>query len=168
MRFTLHLTPGREREEAPVLTAFMRRCRAYLDKVGIDRGRKLLLSARVPTRYEEARAKGFDPETWAREGLIDWLITTNFFDTNDFEIDVPEWKKRLAAANPAVRVFPGASNNLCKRADGGPPVPMSAADYARWAEAMRRRGADGFYLFNAPYLPEDVRSFIYSGKFFAR
>ena len=24
-------------------------------------------------------------------------------------------------------------------------------------------GADGFYLFNVPYLPDDVRSFIYRG-----
>ena len=28
---------------------------------------------------------------------------------------------------------------------------------------MRERGADGFYLFNIPYLPEDVRSFVYRG-----
>ena len=148
MRFTLHLTPGRERAEAPVLTAFMRRCRSYLDKVGIRRGRRLLLSARIPTRYEAAREKGFDPEQWAREGLIDWLITTNFFDTNDFEIDVSGWKKRLAAVNPSVHVFPGASNNLRRGPDGKPPIPMSAADYARWGAAMRQRGANGFYLFN--------------------
>ena len=163
MRFTLHLTPGRERSEAPVLTAFVRRCRSYLNKVGIRRRRRLLLSVRVPTRYETAREKGFDPETWAREGLIDWLIATNFFDTNDFEIDVSGWKKRLAAVNPAVRVFPGASNNLRRSLDGKSLIPMSVDDYDRWGDAMRQRGADGFYLFNVPYLPDDVRSFIYRG-----
>ena len=164
MRFTRHLTPGREREEAPVLTAFMRRCRRYADGVAAKRGRKILISARVPTKYDEAREKGFDPEAWAREGLIDWLITTNFYDTNDYEIDVRGWKRRIGAANPAVRVFPGASDKLRKNdSPGRAPIPMTVDDFARWAQAMRARGADGFYLFNIPYLPQDVRSFVYGG-----
>ena len=164
MRFTKHLTPGREREEAPVLTAFMRRCRAYVNETAARRGHPILISARVPTKYEEAKAKGFDPETWAREGLIDWLITTNFYDTNDFEIDVAGWKRRIGEANRSVRVFPGASDNLRKSdIPRQPPIPMTCADFSRWAEAMRSRGADGLYVFNVPYLPEKVRKFVYSG-----
>ena len=162
MRFTRHLTPGRERELSGVLTSFMRRCRAHVDEAARRRGHPILVSARVPTTYAEARSRGFDPETWAREGLIDWLITTNFYDTNDFEIDVADWTRRLAAANPRVRVFPGASDNLKK--DGqGCPIPMTAADFSRWSGEMRRRGATGLYLFNVPYLPEDVRTFVYGG-----
>jgi hypothetical protein len=164
MRFTRHLTPGREREEAPILTAFMKRCRDYVDKVAAKRGKRILLSARVPTTYEEAREKGFDPETWAKDGLIDWLITTNFYDTNDFEIDVAGWKRRMMAANPAVKVFPGATDCLRRNeVKGLPPIRMTSSDYSRWAKAMRQRGAEGLYLFNVPYLPEDVRSYVYSG-----
>lgn len=33
MRFWEHLTPGREREQAPILTAFIRRCRDYANPV---------------------------------------------------------------------------------------------------------------------------------------
>lgn len=163
MRFTRHLTPGRESAESPEITAFMRRCRIYLDEVGRRRGRRLLMSARVPTKYDEARSRGFDPETWAGERLIDWLITTNFYDTNDYEIDVAGWKRRIGSVNPSVRVFPGATDNLKRGAPGKPPIRMSVEDFARWGKAMRSRGADGFYLFNIPYLPAQVREFIYGG-----
>ena len=162
MRFTRHLTPGRERDEAPILTAFMRRCRAYANAVGAKRGRPILLSVRVQAKLEDALGRGCDAVTWAAEHLVDWIIATNFFETNDFDIDLKGWRRRIGTVNPQVKVLPGASDNLDVGSDGR-PAPMTSADFSCWARRMYLRGAEGLYLFNVPYLPDDVTDFIYGG-----
>lgn len=162
MRFTRHLTPGHEREEAPVLTAFMRRFRDYANAAAAKRGHPILLSVRVQTKIEEAMNRGCDVVAWASERLVDWIIATNFFETNDFDIDLKDWKRRIGAVNPQVLVLPGASDNLDRGPDNR-PVPMTAGDFTCWARRMYLRGAKGLYLFNVPYLPDDVTNFIYGG-----
>ena len=163
MRFTQHLTPGRERELADVLTEFVRRCRACVREAAARRGHPVLLSVRVPRTLAEAEAKGMDPLRWAKEGLVDWIVPTAFYEKNDYAIDVEDWMRRVAAVNPKVRILPGATDKLCRGRKGEPPTDMSADDFRLWAEAMRLRGATGLYLFNVPYLPAEVRACAYGG-----
>ena len=162
MRFTRHLTPGRERAEAPLLTAFMRRCRAYANAAAARRGHPILLSVRVQAKFDDALDRGCDVAQWASERLVDWIIATNFFETNDFDIDLGEWRRRIGAVNPQALVLPGASDNLDRGPDGR-VVSMTAGDFVCWARRMYLRGAKGLYLFNVPYLPKDVTSFVYGG-----
>ena len=163
MRFTRHLTPGCEREEAPVLTDFMRRCRAYADAVGAKRGRPILLSVRVQAKLGDALGRGCDVVAWADERLVDWIIATNFYETNDFDIDLEEWRRTIGKVNVQVKILPGASDNLDLGPDGR-PVRMTSGDFSCWARRMYLRGAEGLYLFNVPYLPDDVTDFIYGGR----
>ncbi|MCQ2392643.1 MAG: hypothetical protein MJ240_14640, partial [Kiritimatiellae bacterium] len=157
MRFTRHLTPEHEREEAPLLTAFMRRCRAYTNAAAKRRGHPILVSVRVDSKLETALARGTDAPAWAREGLVDWVIVTPFFEKNDFEIDMKGWCRALDAGKSAVKLLPGATENLDNT------VHMTIPDFSCWARRMRLRGAEGIYLFNVPYLTDDVIDFIYGG-----
>lgn len=154
MRYVTHLTPGKEREQANVLTSFMRDVRKLADAEGARRGRRISISARIPSRYENARSLGYDPETWAREGLCDLFIPCNK-DSADYACNVSDWKRRLFPA----KVIPGMDRLDCA---GGEKVYSDFAGYIGWADAMHTRGADGLYLFNAPYLPKEVQNRIWN------
>ena len=163
MRFWQHLTPGREREEAPILTDFIRRCRAYANAKASARGHAILLSTRVPSDYASARAFGFDPETWAREGLVDMIAVANFWASEDFDFGFDDWKRRLAAANPRVTVLPAACDNVSSGASK--VCATSLAAVRGWADNAYALGAEGLYLFNAAYMPDDVQRTAYGEGF---
>ena len=152
LRFQEHLTPGHEREEAHFLTEFILRCRAYTRELERQRGHRILLSARALPSYEASRAYGFDPEAWAREGAVDQLVICNFFNTVDYEFDFADWKARIRAVNPQVRVLPGATDCFDCEA-----CRLDADAYRGWADQMHAQGADGVYLYNTSYLPEAVK-----------
>lgn len=159
MRFWEHLTPGREREQAPILTAFIRRCRDYANEKAKARGHAILLSTRVPSSYAAARAFGFDPEAWARQGLVDMIAVANFWAGADYDFDFAGWRARLAAANPAVTVLPCVCDNA---SCSGAPAPLDGAALAGWADNAYAAGAEGVYLFNAAYLPDAVQRAVYA------
>lgn len=149
MRYVCHLPAGRERELAPVLTAFMRDVRALADDVGRRAGRRIRLGVRLPTRYAYVRDLGYDVETWAYEGLCDLFVVGNK-DSVDYGCDVADWKRRLAPAE----VIPGMDRVDCTHTER---VYADYAGYRGWADAAAVRGAEGYYLFNAIYLPPEVQ-----------
>lgn len=156
LRFWEHLTPGREKEEAPHLTSFIRMCRQYTQEKAKERGHPIRLSARVMTRYEAARQFGYDAEAWAREGLIDLLVVCNFFGTVDYDFAFDAWLARLRAANPRVRVLPGATDCFANEA-----CRLDAAAYRGWADTLYAQGARGLYLYNTSYLTENTKAVIF-------
>ena len=159
MRFWRHLTPGREREEAPILTEFIRRCRDYTRAKAAERGHAILLSTRVPSDYQAALAFGFDPETWAREDLVDMIAVANFWAAEDFDFRFDEWKKRISAANPRVTLLPCACDNVSSGASKVCTTTLGALN--GWADNAYSLGADGLYVFNAAYMPDDVQRELY-------
>jgi len=163
MRFTRHLTPGREREEAPILTEFMRRCRAYANAASVRRGHPILLSVRVFSKFDVALERGCDTVAWAKDDLVDWIIPTNFYSENDYAIDLAGWRRKIHAVNPKVRIYPGATDCLNGSSKGPEPERMTIPDFICWARRMYLRGTEGLYLFNIPYLSDEVTDFIYGG-----
>lgn len=159
MRFWEHLTPGREREQAPILTAFIRRCRDYANEKAKARGHAILLSTRVPSSYEAALAFGYDPETWAREGLVDMIAVANFWAGADYDFDFAGWRGRLEAANPAVTVLPCVCDNVSCT---GEVAAVDGPALAGWADNAFTAGAEGVYFFNTAYLPDDVQRSLYT------
>ena len=160
MRFWEHLTPDREREQARILTDFMKRCRAYAQAAGARRGHPVYLSTRVPTSYAAARDFGFDPEAWAREGVVEMISVGNFYAADDYDFDFAGWKRRIAAANPNVTVLPGASDNL-SAGPGLPVIPANLAAWRGWADNMYAEGAEGLYFFNVAYKSDDIQHQLY-------
>lgn len=160
LRFSRHLTPGREREQAPLMTEFVRAVRRVADEAGAARGRRIALSVRVPEHYESARAFGLDPEAWAREGMVDEVVPCNMWAASNFDLRIDEWRGRLTAANRSVRVTPGTDFSV--NGESGTQNLMDYAAYCGWADCMYARGASDLYLFNVSYLASDTQRSLYA------
>ncbi|HGE70636.1 TPA: hypothetical protein ENX78_07360 [Candidatus Poribacteria bacterium] len=65
MRFSRHLS-GDAWSKRDALTQFISSIRTMLDKIGNNRGEKILLSVRVPTWLERCKRLGIDISEWAK------------------------------------------------------------------------------------------------------
>ncbi len=146
MRFGLHFRPGHEAEGAALLTAFTERVRRLLDGREMKRGHRIRLGARVPSRPQTALGLGMDAVTWAREGLIDWLVVTPFWATAEPDMPMELWRALLRHTD--VELCAGLEVLLR-------PYPASKLFQTNSLETVRgaalsllQRGADRIYLFN--------------------
>lgn len=154
MRWWQNLSPRKGREQAPILTAFIARCRRYLDGLEKARGHRIGLAARCASSYEVARELGMDAEAWAREGLVDIVAVANFFAAADFDCDLAGWKRRIAAANPRVKVVASACDNIgC----AGEAVTFTPEAVRGFADIAAQAGADGLYFFNYAWFTHACR-----------
>ena len=162
LRSPHNLTPGKEREQAGVLTDVMRGVRRRVNEASRRRGHVVRVAARVPSDPVNALCLGFDVETWAREGLVDILIPCNVYFTPDYETRIDRWQMLIRKANPLVTVLPGM--DIC--ANCTPFAKRIVLDSVR--APLRRAwcriqdNPDGFYFFNIPYLDKAARDEIYS------
>lgn len=147
MRFPLHLTPGREREEAPLLDAFVRDARRLADDWGRRRGHPIRLGVRVTAHPDAAAGLGLDAVRWAREGWVDLIVTGPFWRTADFDLPLEAWRERLGPAAATVAVIPGFEHNL-RAWVSGVTGPNDLATLRGFAAGAHHRGAESLYLFN--------------------
>ncbi len=147
MRFGYHLTPGRERDEAAILTAFVRDARALADEWSQKRGHAIRLGVRVPAHPDAAAGLGMDAIQWARDGFVDLIVPCPFWTSSDFDIPVELWRERLAGVAQRVNVSPGVEYNS-RPWPGGQAVANDLASLRGFAASAYHRGADSLYLFN--------------------
>jgi len=138
-----------------LMNDFFRAVRRQTDEIAAKQGRKLYIAVRVPaTGYREY---GFDPQTWAKERLMDILIP--HYPGLEKDFDVRPWV--AMAKGSGIKVYPGievtkAETSNTELTDAqvkrgvkpGIVTAMSADDYRRKVWARYRQGADGVYLFN--------------------
>lgn len=160
MRFCLHLTPGKEAEEAHYLTEFVREVRKTADAEGKKRGRKIFLSVRVPATPQASNALGMNAVEWAKAGLVDQIVPSCFFSSGDFNISANAWKE--AIGNPDFPIFPATDDGVSS-GSGVARTRLTREMYAGWANSMLGNGADGLYLFNLVYRPELFEQIIADG-----
>ena len=157
MRFENHCPRAVARTEGrAAISAFMRKVRALVDAQTRRRGHPVLIAGRVDTEPESALNHGTDYRTWAKEGLVDWLIVCNFWSTVDFELPFAKWAEELKAINPRVRVYPGLDCGV--KMPGKPRRYLTPDEYAGWADRMYGQGATGLYVFNLFCHPADVKN----------
>jgi len=159
MRIPIYFKVGQEEGNAPLMTDLIRRARAELDRIGKKRGRHVGFAVRVPSTIAGSQAIGLDAPTWVREGLVDIVVPSCFFNT-DFDADMTEWVE-LAADTP-VRIYPGieeaywagyATGVDVNFLDAGEkPTRSLLADEMISAVAANHwaSGVDGLYVFNWP------------------
>ena len=134
---------GTERDNAPLLTDFMRRTRQLLDEAGRRRGRRLLLGARVPDVLEQCGAVGFDVEQWVRQSLVDYLVPSHFGHM-DYNMRVEDFRR--LTQNTKCRIYPsmhGVYWTGHTRVGGFRPPHYRAAAHNFYAF-----GADGIATYN--------------------
>ena len=138
MRFPRHLsgTPEEVWAKRGIITDFTEKVRGILN----DAGRRILLSARVPTTTAGCRRLGFDLEEWSRRGLLDLLVVCPFL-TTDWQIPVGDFRALMGDASPPIYAgfdlgfgwqthFPESLRGVCSN--------------------LYDCGADGIYTFNFP------------------
>lgn len=152
MRFIVYFHSDSGRHYTPLMTKLVKDIRAKVDEMAIKRGRKILLSARVPLTVEACLEKGLDVHEWIRLGLIDFL-SIGVHWIGDPALPVRKFKEDLGA-NVSIPVYATID-------DGGfrPREFYSHGMLRGAASHALAQGADGIYLFNY-YL----REYIASGK----
>lgn len=144
-RHAFHLPENDAYRLRYTLTDLMRAIRQMVDRVGLERGKPMLVAVRVGTTMESCRRIGYDIETWIKEGLCDIVIAAGTIGT-DPGVEVEAFRDLIAGTN--VRFYAGydIDYTLAKRL-----IPDS-----NWSRAFNRGlakrywdgGVDGLYMFN--------------------
>lgn len=148
MREPYLFSANKEKEGAPILTAWLREVRERTTAAAARRGHPVRLGVRVPSRPETALGMGLDAITWAREGVIDLLVVTPRWATLEFGLPIPEWRRRLGEARVTIV---GGLEILYRPVPGGPAQHVSPELARGAASLVLADGADAVYLFN--YFP---------------
>jgi len=151
MRFGYHFRPGFEAEGAPLLTSWIAEIRQLLNVWERKRGHRIRLGARVPTRPQTALGLGLDAMSWARQGLVDMLVVTPFWQSIETDIPIELW--RQLCGNRVT--LAGGLEVLIRPYPDFRPLQMNSLETVRGAAAsLLSRGADRVYLFN--YMDSDT------------
>jgi len=138
MRFPYYFPYQRDSMEihARTMTAFVERVRRLIDGKAVERGKHILLAARVPSSLKGCAHAGLDPAAWCAGGLIDFLTVAPFLST-ETNIPVSEFK----AVCGTVPVYTGIEYTIGAR-------QMTREEKRAAAALLYAAGADGIYLFN--------------------
>ncbi len=159
MRWPHFFKKDEVKANTPVMTEFVRQIRSILDKAGKSKGRRLLLSVRVPLKIGEGKVinaselspdleclgVGLDVGTWIDEGLIDMVCPMNFFFTawEQMIVNMAEWRQLTddndCGLYPTIHAY---------AADKYTPPYISAESYRGAAHSYYLHGADGIALYN--------------------
>lgn len=122
------------------MTDLMRRIRAMTEDLGLKRQRPILVAMRLPDSTGFSLESGLDLETWLKEGLMDVLITTDYFRLNPWSYSVELGHRHGVKVYPALTDPRVIGETRFMRAS----VPAYRARAANaWAS-----GANGLYCFN--------------------
>ena len=149
MRFRRYLPIGREKECAPIFTAYMREIRKVANAAAAKRGHTITLSVRLSSKPSESRKLGMEADVWAKEGIVDVIVPTSPWESIDFDIPLAEWRTWTGDQVPIV---PSADEGIT---ENGKRRIATFEEYRRWARIMHERGAKGLYLFNFFMHPQD-------------
>lgn len=129
-----------------ILTEFVRLVRQETRGASARRGHPVRLAARVPATPQLAHGKGFEAVAWARQGLVDMIIPSDWWSGYS-DIPVEDWRAQLDSAGQACQIVPATASTYACTAKG---VQMlrNLAGMRGFAASMLDRGAGGIYLFN--------------------
>ena len=140
MRFIVYFKSNEGEKNAPLMTEFVKAVKAEVDKQSEKYGKKILLSARVPTSIDDCLKKGLDVKEWVTQGLIDFVSIGIHWIGNP-SMPVAEFKEELGDTN--IPVYASID-------DGGynPREFYSHGMFRGMASHILSQGGDGIYLFN--------------------
>jgi len=146
LRWCHMFEPGEGTKHADVLTDFTRRACELLEAATQRRRcNQLILGVRVPQTLEECDYLGFDVATWIKEGLVDYVVPTDFFYT-DFNAKTEDFVK--LAEGTDCKIYPAVHPIICW---GDEPGIMNLANYRAAAQNFYAYGADGLETYNYQY-----------------
>jgi hypothetical protein len=145
-RFPAFFQDGTTEERIAKMNGLVERVRTLVDQVGKERGRPMVLAARVPSNFgrtpptpETAKALGCDVPHWVERGWIDFVTVSEFLFTR-YDLSLLEWKS-------AIRRVPVYGGIECTEG-GSKEQYLTVSKYREAAGNLERQQADGIYLFN--------------------
>ncbi|MBN2296409.1 MAG: hypothetical protein JXM70_28530 [Pirellulales bacterium] len=157
MRHPIFFKCGQEIKGATLMTDFVRKVRAEVDRVAKAKDREITFAVRVYPTLVRCEKAGLDVQTWIKDGLID-LVTP--MDPGYMDMQ-PSLREFVAAANGTKVKIAGGLENISR--DYG---PLSKAQAYAAASAFLEQGADAIYFFNydchrhkgrtQPYTSEEI------------
>ena len=142
MRSPFCFRPGGASAGRTVLNRFMADVRAIARAAERRRGHEIPIAVRVHSRPDEALEAGFDVLSWARDGLVDCVVPTPYFQSSDASLPVEFWRRLLPET---VMLAPGLE---CHLNSGYASIPANPELDAGFASSYYEQGADAVYLFN--------------------
>jgi len=137
---------GRQWELRHHVTELMRMARRMTLQVERNRGRPLLLAAKVPRNLEGCRIDGFDVQAWAKENLVD-IFTLG---SRSVDVDVAAFRRITAGRN--IKLQPCFDDFHTTDGYRYPPIEVLRGVFANWW----RQGADSVVTFNWSNAPPEV------------
>lgn len=145
-RFPAFFKSGTTAERVAKMNSLVERIRRMLDEAGKERGRKLILSVRIPSNFgrklptpETSRELGCDVPHWVKREWVDFVTVSEFLFTR-YDLPVKPWKEAISGAP----VYGGIE---CTEG-GSKEQYLSSGKYRKEARRLESEGADGIYLFN--------------------
>ncbi len=127
-------------KQCDMMTDLMRRIRAMTEQVGMQRGKPMLISIRIPDSIGYSKELGLDVAKWLEEDLVDMVVGGGL-------IRLQPWEKSVAEFKPF-----GVPYYACLVDSCLPYYDMDPEDQIRiWRGAALqawRAGVDGIYTFN--------------------
>ena len=124
-----------------ILTDYMHEARNVLQRSGEHRGRPLGFGIRVPGTPEKCLQIGLEVETWIREGLVDYVSPSPYWDA---ATELPFEPFLAMAEGTDCRIYACTSEAVGPGHHSFPPASTLRAGIANaW-----RQGVDGIYAFN--------------------
>ena len=146
MRWCHMFKPGEGKENAHLLTEFTRKTRQLLDdkakRRGIDR---LEFGVRVPQSIAECDYLGFDVATWVKEGLVDFVVPSDFMHS-DTNMRTEDFVK--LAEGTSCKIYPAIHNRISMDGPNEHYRLMNLANMRAAAQNFYGFGADGVSPYN--------------------
>ncbi|WP_372935610.1 hypothetical protein [Mariniphaga sediminis] len=128
-------------EQLDMFTDMLIQIRKMTERVGMEKGKPILILVRVPDGIEYCRGMGVDLQRWMSEGLVDIVVGSGLFRLNPWKYLVEEGHRY------GVKVYAGLSEPRVKKEHPFLIRRQNAVYRARSAAAWEA-GADGLYIFN--------------------
>ena len=146
MRWCHMFEPGEGARHAHLLNDFTRKTRKLLDDAATRRGcERLLFGVRIPQIIGECEYLGFDIATWIKEGLVDFVVPTDFMHT-DTNMKTEDFVKLCEGTD--CKVYPGIHNRLAMDKPNEHYRLMDLSNLRAAAQNFYAFGADGISPYN--------------------
>ena len=137
--FPVGFEKGRE-----IMLEFMREVKTRVDEIALSRGKEIKIAILVQANPSNAYESGFDVAQMATEGLVDVVVASPRWETNNTDIPIELWKRLL----PENVEFGCMQQYLTKYRPQTKDIASSLDMAFGMAVANASRGTDLIYLYN--------------------
>ena len=128
-------------EQLEMLTNMLTQIREMTERVGMGKGKPILILIRVPDAIEYCLGVGIDLENWMRKGLVDIVVGSDYFRLNPWKYLVEQGHKY------GIKVYAGLSEPRVQK-EHPLLIRLQNPVYRARSAAAWQAGVDGLYIFN--------------------